>query len=63
MPEVVKKEIEERKNSGVEETNEDGTKVCFDILFNISLVFEFLRRVRQLELITVNYVYQLVMVK
>jgi hypothetical protein len=42
MPEVVKKEIEERKNSGVEETNVDGTKVCFNILFNISLVFEFI---------------------
>jgi hypothetical protein len=28
MPEVVKKEIEERKNSGIEENNEDADKVC-----------------------------------
>ena len=28
MPEVVKKEIEERKNSGIEEDNENGDKVC-----------------------------------
>jgi nitrate reductase NapE component len=32
MPEVVKKEIEARKNSGIEENNEDGTKVCEDFI-------------------------------
>jgi hypothetical protein len=35
VPETIKKEIEERKNSGIEEENGDGIKVC---LPSISLV-------------------------
>jgi hypothetical protein len=35
MPEVVKKEIEARKNSGIEENKQDGNTVCHDQLLKI----------------------------
>ena len=40
MPEVVKKEIEERKNSAVEENHQDENKVCFDPLNKICKIIE-----------------------
>ena len=39
MPEVVKKEIEERKNSGVEENSPDGNPVSASTATRLNLVF------------------------